>query len=231
MERGVIFITGGGVGIGRATAYEFARHKYSVAITYHRSESEAQETVNQCRKLGAPDAIAIPLDLMDDRSIVSAVQAVIRRYQKISVLINNAGVAIRKSLRDQSSEEIQQQIRVNLEGLIKITKESLPHIEGGIINIASGAGKTGIPFLATYCATKFGVRGFTQAIAGEYSRLLILSVNPDTTATRMSNYRGRPPEEVARVIFDATRGCYALPSGSDIDLWTPPAIDTSICSD
>ena len=88
-----------------------------------------------------------------------------------------------------------------------------------IINIASGAGQTGFADLVPYCATKFGVRGFTQALALEISRPMIFAVNPDMTKTRLSGFQGRPPEQVAQVVLNTAKGKYRKTSGSDINVW------------
>ena len=69
------------------------------------------------------------------------------------------------------------------------------------------------------CATKFGLRGFTQALALEVPALDVYSVNPDYIATRMTDFVGRSPEEVAQVVVNAAKGVYALQSGSDINVW------------
>jgi 3-oxoacyl-[acyl-carrier protein] reductase len=88
-----------------------------------------------------------------------------------------------------------------------------------IINIASGAGQTGFAELTAYCATKFGVRGFTQALAEEVTKIKVYAVNPDMTATRMTDFQGRPPEQVAQVVLNTAKGMYNVPSGSDINVW------------
>ena len=75
------------------------------------------------------------------------------------------------------------------------------------------------PDLTTYCATKYGVRGFTQSLALEEPNLRIYSVNPGMTATRMTNYQGVPPEKVAKVILNTAKGIYNVPSGGDVDVW------------
>src|SRR4030043_855096 len=80
---------------------------------------------------------------------------------------------------------------------LKLTRSFLPYIRKGIINIASAAGKTAYAEMSVYCGTKFGVRGFTQALAEEHTRLKICCVNPDMTATRLTGYEGRPPSDVA----------------------------------
>lgn len=152
------------------------------------------------------------------KSIRQVVDQTIKKFGKISILVNNAGTIAWKLLEKQNLDEIENQVRTNLEGLIKMTKICLPHLEDTIINISSGAGKSGYAELTTYCATKFGVRGFTQALAEEVP-FKVYSVNPDTTKTRMTNFRGRPPEQVAEVILNAAKGKYGVPSGSDIDVW------------
>jgi len=88
-----------------------------------------------------------------------------------------------------------------------------------IINIASGAGQRGFAELAPYCATKFGVRCFTQAIAQEMTRPKIYAVNPDMTKTRMTGFQGRPAEEVAQIVLNTAKGKYRKSSGSDINVW------------
>lgn len=215
----VVLITGSSIGIGRYTAYEFAKEKAIVIITYYKDKEEAVKAYNTCINLGMSEGMVLYLNLKDNESIKNCVKQVVDKYKRIDILINNAGVLAWKPLRKQSFEEIENQIRVNLEGLIKITKEALPYITSTIINIGSGAGKTGFSELTTYCATKFGVRGFTQALAQEEINLRIYTVNPGMTATRMTGYKGISPEIVAKVILNTAKGIYNKPSGSDIDVW------------
>jgi len=214
----VVLITGSSVGIGRYTAYEFAKAGARLVITYYRDREEGEITRLRCLELGAQEAVLLYLNLMDDGSILRCVEETASRYGRIDVLINNAGVLTWKPLRDQSFEEIEAQVRVNLEGLIKMTKVALPYVKDMIINIGSGAGKTGFPELTTYCATKFGVRGFTQALAQE-EEVRVYTVNPGMTATRMTGFKGVHPEEVARIIFKVASGEISKPSGSDVDVW------------
>lgn len=134
-------------------------------------------------------------------------------------MVNNAGIVVWKLFKDQNYEEIKEQIRTNLEGLIKVTKECLPHIKEAIINLSSGAGLEGYETLTTYCATKFGVRGFTQALAQELPNLKIYSINPGVTATRMNDFKGQPPIEVAKIILNAIKGKYKIDSGGDVNVW------------
>jgi NAD(P)-dependent dehydrogenase (short-subunit alcohol dehydrogenase family) len=219
MQGKVILITGSSNGIGRETAFKFASEKAKVIVTYFTDRSGGQNTEKRCRELGAAETFLIKLDLRDSKSIASVVDIVVRKFGKIDILINNAGVAVWKPLRKQHFTDIENQIRTNLEGLIKMTLECLPHVEEMIINIASGAGQTGFAELAPYCSTKFGVRGFTQALAQEISKPKIYAVNPDMTKTKLSGFQGRPPEQVAQIVLNTAKGKYRKKSGSDINVW------------
>ncbi len=219
MKDSVVLITGSSNGIGREIAFAFAAEKAKVVVTYCRGRRSGQNTEKRCRQLGASETLLIPLDLRDNKSMATAVDSVVGKFGRIDILINNAGVVVWKPLKEQNLTDIEDQLRTNLEGLIKMTRICLPHVQDMIINIASGAGQTAFVDLAPYCAAKFGVRGFTQALAQEISRLKIYAVNPDMTKTRMTGFQGRPPEEVARIVLYTAKGRYRKRSGSDINVW------------
>ncbi len=219
LQGKVVVITGASRGIGMETAFLFAKEKCQLALTYYTASNEIKEVVKKCRELGAEDVIAFELNVTKDASIKNAVKKIIDKYGRIDILDNNSGVIIWKNLKDTNYQEIEMQIRTNLEGLIKMTKECLPYVKDCIINISSGAGKQGYGTLATYCASKFGVRGFTQALAEEHSNLKIYSVNPGVTATRMNEFRGLHPAKVGGIIVNAAKGKYNVESGGDLDVW------------
>ena len=219
MNNEVILITGASNGIGRETAFKFAAEKAKLVLTYCHDRPGGQETEKRCKELGASDTFLVRLDLRNSKSIADTVVKVVKTFGRIDVLINNAGVAVWKPLQEQNAADIENQLRTNLEGLIKMTWACLPYVEDMIINIASGAGQRGFAELAPYCATKFGVRGFTQALAEEVSKPRIYAVNPDMTKTRMTGFRGRPAEEVAQVVLNTAKGKYRKSSGSDINVW------------
>ncbi|MGB8312265.1 MAG: SDR family oxidoreductase [Halobacteriota archaeon] len=219
MKSKIVLVTGSSVGIGRETAHQFAQENATVVVTYYKEKEEAEKTYKTCLELGAADASLVTLDLMDDNSIFHAVDEVVKEHKKIDILVNNAGTLSWTPLQNQSFRDIATQVRTNLEGLIKMTRACLPHVKNTIINIGSIAGTVGMEELTVLCATKFGVRGFTQALAKEVPHINVYTVNPDFIATRMTNFQGRPPEEVARVVVNVAKGIYELPSGSDIDVW------------
>ena len=219
MKGKIVLITGSSLGIGKETALRFAREGYILIITYYKDKNEANKTANKCLLLGAEQTLVVELNLMNSKSIVSCVDRVVERFGKIDILVNNAGAIVWRELMQQSFEDIEVQLRTNLEGLIKMTRQCLPHVKEAIVNIASGAGKTGYSGLGAYCATKFGVRGFTQSLSREVPELRIISVNPGATATRMTQFKGTPPENVAEIVYNAAIGKHKADSEKDIDVW------------
>ncbi|MDO8509101.1 MAG: SDR family oxidoreductase [Nanoarchaeota archaeon] len=215
----VVFITGSSIGIGRETAYWFAKDNWDVVITYYKNKEEAERTEKKCRDLGAKEVLVLNLNLKDNESVDKVVENAIEKFGKIDVLVNNAGVVYSKELEEQTDEEIEDQLRTNLEGLIKITKRLIPFIKDSIINVSSGAGKRGFGGLSVYSATKFGVRGFTQSLAEELEGVNVFSVNPGSTATKMTNFKGVPADKVGEIIYNAATGEYDIHSGGDIDVW------------
>lgn len=219
METKTTLITGSESGIGKETAFKFAKAGFNVVITYFKEKASAVEVSAKCLALGAPEVFVVKLDVTNVASIKKAVEKIALKFKKIDILINNAGTIVKKYLAEESYEEIEDQIRINLEGTIKVTRECLPYIQEAIVNIGSSGGLRPKEEQAVYCATKFGVRGFTQALALELIDLRVLVVNPGITATQMTNFKGDPPEAVAEIIFKAAAGKIKKESGADVNVW------------
>lgn len=220
-SAGTVVITGASEGIGRETAFRFAREKWNVVLTYHKDEDEGKEVRSMCDELGARSSLLLQLDVSDPSSVKRVVHDIVQKVGKVNVLVNNAGIDVWRPLREQTPEEVSRQVRTNLEGLIIMTLEMLPHLEDMIINLGSRAGIEGYSGITVYSATKAGIRGFTRSLAREERHLKVYTVYPGGTATQMTGFRGDPPERVAEVIFEAAVGRYPLPSGADIPIWDP----------
>jgi len=217
----VALITGSSRGIGREIALLFARRGAKVVVTYNNSKAEAQKVADECSE--KTDCILVKLDVRNEKSIQDAVDATIKEFKKIDILVNNAGVLSMKSFHSQSFKEIDEQIQTNLVGAMKMTSVVLPHLEetkdAFIINVASMAGKQAFDELVPYYASKFGLRGFTQALAHELPDFIkVYSVNPGLTATEMTNFKGIEPRLVADVIAQVVEGKINKDSGEDVDV-------------
>lgn len=218
LKNKVIFITGSSIGIGRETAFLAAREGAKVIMTYYEHTDEAKLAKEECMRLGAKDVMVLPLDISKPRSIDKAIRNIVMKFQKIDILVNNAAIVILKKLKDQTEKEIIDQVNINLTGLMLMTRASLPYIQDCIINIASTAGLVGYEKLVPYCGTKFGVRGFSQALSLEAPNVRVYVVNPGITATRMTNFKGVSPVRVAEIIINTAKGMYTTPSGGDINV-------------
>ncbi len=219
LDKKVALVTGSSSGIGQATAIALAKKGAKVVVTYHNTKKGGEETYKECKK--HTEAILIQLDVSDEKSIQNAVKQIAQKFGKLDILVNNAGVLVWEDFAKHTMKDIDFQIQTNLTGLIKMTHASLPHLskEAIIINIASEGGKKPFQKGTIYCATKFGVRGFTQALAMELPKgIKTFAINPGLTATRMTDYEGVPPEKVADVIIKAVEEKLKKKSGDDVDV-------------
>lgn len=214
-----VLITGSSQGIGAETALAFAKQGCNLIITFLHEVSKAEDIVRRAKSAGAKSVEMYHLDIKQSDSIKKLLKSVLLKHGAIDILVNNAGVIRWKKFDTQTDEDIDDQIETNLVGLIKLTKQALPHIRETIINLASGAGSHPVVDLSVYCASKYGVRGFTEVLAIENPGLKIYTISPTMTSTEMTDYHGMPAEKVAEVIVQTAKDGYGQESGSDIKVW------------
>jgi NADP-dependent 3-hydroxy acid dehydrogenase YdfG len=208
----VVAITGGARGIGRATAAALVRKGAKVAL----GDIDLELAEQTAAELGG-GALALPLDVTDRASFERFLDQVEQQLGPLDVLINNAGIMQLGRLVEESDATTARQIAINLHGVIYGSKLALerflPRHSGHLVNIASTAGKAGVPGGATYSATKHAVVGLTEAIRGETrgsgietSVVMPVPVNTELAAGLV---RGRgltatvEPEQVADAIVEA----------------------------
>jgi NAD(P)-dependent dehydrogenase (short-subunit alcohol dehydrogenase family) len=207
----VAVITGGGRGIGRATAAALAHAGCRVAI----GDVDAAAAETAARELGG-DAIGLPLDVTDRPGYSAFLDEVERRLGPIDVLVNNAGIMPVGPLDEEDDATAVRLIEINLHGVLHGTKEAVrrmkPRGTGHIVNIASSAGKSGFPNLASYCATKHGVVGLSEAVRAELrgTGVEISVVMPGIVKTELSTglvetpaFKSVTTDQVAAEILDA----------------------------
>jgi NAD(P)-dependent dehydrogenase (short-subunit alcohol dehydrogenase family) len=214
----VVLVTGGSLGIGRETALAFAAAGCRLALTYHEHAAEAGRAADLCRTLGSPDTVTAPLQLAADDSVEALVRAVVRRFDHVDILVHNAGIIDWRRFLDQDLGSIDDQLAVNLGGAMKLTWALLPRVRDAVIAIGSTASLHDSRTPATYCATKWGLRGFMRALALERPDRRFVTVHPTVTATRMNDMTGMPPERVAEIVVRVAAGEIEVPSGGDVDL-------------
>jgi len=166
----VILVTGASSGIGEATARLFAQNGYRVVLAARRFE-RLQALAGEIQA-GGGQALPIQVDLADLEAIQSMVQSTLDTWSQVDVLLNNAGLGRLDWLdKLEPVDDIQDQIVVNLLGAIQTTRALLPHMiarqQGHIINMGSIASMVASPTYSIYAATKFGLRGFSEALRRE----------------------------------------------------------------
>ena len=213
-----VLVTGASIGIGRETALRFAAAGCRVALTWFEHRAEAEEAAQRCLGLGAPDAFATSLHLGDEGDVCRVVEEVAERFGSLDILVNNAGVISWRPFLEQDFGEIDDQILVNLLGVMRLTWCALPLLSDAVITVGSTATLHQSRTPPPYCASKWGLRGFVKALALEHPDKRIVSVHPTVTATRMNDMQGMPPERVADVIYRIAAGKIEVEPGGDVDL-------------
>jgi len=167
----VALVTGASRGIGRAIAVELASGGAAVALNYAGNEAAAAEALAQVQAAGAPQARLYKFDVADPAACAAAVDAVAKELGGLSILVNNAGIAVDQLLMRLKDEDWQRQLDVNLTGafnLIRAASRPMMKARGGaIVNLSSVVGEMGNAGQAAYAATKAGLIGLTKSVARE----------------------------------------------------------------
>jgi NAD(P)-dependent dehydrogenase (short-subunit alcohol dehydrogenase family) len=166
LAKKVAVVTGGGAGIGRAIAKEFAREGASVIVADIHAGS-AKGTAELIEAEGGT-AVAVRTDVSHPESVRGLVDEALRHYQAVHILMNNAAIQVNKWIEETTFEEWNRQMAVNMGGVFLCSKLFMPALRstrGAIINMSSVNGTFVEPMCAGYCATKAAILGFTKALA------------------------------------------------------------------
>lgn len=211
-------ITGGGRGLGKATALAFAKEGINVAIT-GRNEARLKQTVEELINLGVKATYA-QFDVVDKEAVRSEIAKVIAFLGGIDILVNNAGISEFGKFVDMPAERWEEILLTNVMGVYNVTREVLPHLidqnEGDIFNVASTAGLNGNPTTSAYSASKFAVIGLSESLMKEVRKnnIRVCTLTPSTIASDMSIELGLTdgnpdhilqPEDFAELIVAALK--------------------------
>ena len=164
-------VTGGGTGVGRATALQLAQLGCAVAVNYSRSQGEAEQTRADLEKLGVP-ALALQADVADDGSVRAMLAAIEKAWGRLDVLVNNAATTVfvgHGDLDKLSDEDWDRVFSVNVKGAFHCARAARPLLaasgDGQIVNVSSVAGVAAIGSSLPYCASKAALNNLTVALA------------------------------------------------------------------
>lgn len=183
-------ITGGGRGLGKATAIAFAKEGIDIAIT-GRNEANLKETVRELEAFGI-QAIYSVFDISNYEDVKIGIKNIVKKLGAVDILVNNAGIAAFGSFNEMPVSQWSQIIQTNLMGMYYVTKEVLPYLisqnAGEIINVSSTAGLNGNANTSAYSASKFAVIGMSESLMKEVRKhnIRVCTLTPSTIATDMS---------------------------------------------
>ncbi|MCA9688989.1 MAG: SDR family NAD(P)-dependent oxidoreductase [Myxococcales bacterium] len=203
LDHAVAVVTGAASGIGRATAQALAAKGCAVALA-DVDAAGLQATADSIDGVHVSTHI---VDVADKDRMRAFADEVMAEHGRVNIVVNNAGVAVSAPFEDHSLEDFEWLIGINMWGVIYGCKFFLPHVQasgwGCFVNLSSMFGLTGVPMQTSYCASKFAVRGFSEALAIELANqnIDVINVHPGGIRTNIArNSRGRDGRMRARAI-------------------------------
>jgi NAD(P)-dependent dehydrogenase (short-subunit alcohol dehydrogenase family) len=216
----VAVITGGSRGLGLVLARHICERGGNVALIARDREELARARADLSRRGG--QVLTVECDLLDRVQIQSAIRTVIDRFERIDILINNAGIMEVGPLEHMSPEDFERTMRLHFWGSYELISQVVPEMRiwggGRILNISSIGGKVAVPHMAPYCASKFALTGFSDAIRAELARdnVHVTTVAPGLMRTGShvnAKFKGKHNAEFAW--FSASAGAPLISMDAD----------------
>jgi NAD(P)-dependent dehydrogenase (short-subunit alcohol dehydrogenase family) len=213
----VVVVTGASSGNGRETALEFAQSGARVVLAARR-EDLLRELADEIRR-GGGEAHVVPTDVTDNLQVEHLARAAQERFGGIDTWVNAAAVTIYSRLERITAEEFRRVVEVDLLGVVHGTMAAVPIMRarggGVIINVSSVLGKRAVPYQSPYCASKFGIVGFSESIRAELvrERISVCTVVPSSINTPLFDHarskEGYRPKPIG-LVYDPSLVAHAI---------------------
>ena len=193
MNHKTAIVTGGSRGIGKSAVLLLSQNGYNVVFSYLHSKEEANSLTESIRENGG-EAAAFYADCKSSGDAAALSEFCLERYGRIDLLVNNAGMSVRRLLTDMTDLEIHELIDVNLLGAVymsrAVTQRMVHQKSGAIINVSSIHGVSGASMETIYSASKAGLIGFTKSLAKELapSGITVNCIAPGVIDTEMNDF-------------------------------------------
>ena len=218
----VVLITGGGRGIGAATAKLFAKHGYDVCINYKSDQASAEQVAQQLKSLGV-NSYLLQADIADEQQVIAMFAKLDGLVARLDVLVNNAAMMMpQMPLLEMDAKRINAILSCNVTGAFLCAREAIKRMDkGSIVNVSSGASRTGSPNeYLDYAASKGALDTFTIGLAKEVASkgIRVNAVRPGLIYTDMHRDGGEEADEVASAIYFLASEQASFTTGSFIDV-------------
>jgi hypothetical protein len=204
-ENQVVLVTGASNGIGRCLAIDLAA-RGAIVVGCGRSPERLQATSAELQR-SSPLSMAVVCDVSKLAQVREMITGVLAKFSRIDILINNAGIGMRKPFVETPVEVIEDLMRTNYLGAVYCTYEALPSMiargSGHIVNISSVGGMIGAPNLAGYCASKFAMNGFSESLYHELAPrgINVSAICPGPVRTDFNKpFADTPPKSPAALV-------------------------------
>jgi NADP-dependent 3-hydroxy acid dehydrogenase YdfG len=211
----IALITGATSGFGKACAYKFAANNYDVIITGRRKE-KLDELKTDLEKRYGVKILTLVFDVQKREEVFSAVENIPEDWQKIDVLINNAGLALGRDYFEEADiDDWETMLDTNVKGLLYVSKAVLPFMiknkKGHIINMGSVAAKVAYEKGNVYCASKAAVETISETMRIDLLRhgIKVTAIHPGAAETEFSDVRFKGNKELAKKVYDGYEPLHA----------------------
>jgi short-subunit dehydrogenase len=201
MRKAVAIVTGASRGVGKELAIHLSKKYFVILVA--RNEARLIQVANEIHSAGG-EAIYFRADVADSKQVRVFIDEIVSKHQRIDLLINNAAI-LKRGTTDLPDEEIDELLNINLKGAVYVAKYVAQQMkiqrEGYIINLSSLGGKVAMSFSGIYAASKFGLSGFSEALAKEMSlyNVKVTTICPSIIATEMATGRKFTVDEMIQI--------------------------------